>query len=77
MDIDENRFGSHMHNHRGRGCERHGRHHDLVSPPDSEGLQGHLQRGGSPSSLDRLLGTRVGVHAAELCYHDNTGQYWD
>ena len=35
---------------------------------------GHLQRGGSPSSLDRLLGTRFGVHAAELCYHDNTGQ---
>jgi 6-phosphofructokinase 1 len=35
---------------------------------------GHLQRGGSPSSLDRILGTRFGVHAAELCYHDNTGQ---
>ena len=35
---------------------------------------GHLQRGGSPSSFDRLLGTRFGVHAAELCYHDNVGQ---
>jgi 6-phosphofructokinase 1 len=35
---------------------------------------GHLQRGGSPSSLDRILGTRFGVRAAELCYHDNTGQ---
>ena len=35
---------------------------------------GHLQRGGSPSSFDRLLGTRFGVHAAELCFHDNTGQ---
>ncbi|UCH28285.1 MAG: ATP-dependent 6-phosphofructokinase [Myxococcales bacterium] len=35
---------------------------------------GHLQRGGSPSSFDRLLGTRFGVHAAELCYHDNTCQ---
>ena len=35
---------------------------------------GHLQRGGSPSSFDRMLGTRFGVHAAELCYHDNTGQ---
>jgi 6-phosphofructokinase 1 len=35
---------------------------------------GHLQRGGSPSSFDRILGTRFGVHAAELCYHDNTGQ---
>ena len=35
---------------------------------------GHLQRGGSPTSFDRLLGTRFGVHAAELCYHDNAGQ---
>ncbi len=35
---------------------------------------GHLRRGGSPSSFDRILGTRFGVHAAELCYHDNTGQ---
>lgn len=35
---------------------------------------GHLQRGGSPSSFDRILGTRFGVRAAELCYHDNTGQ---
>jgi len=34
---------------------------------------GHLQRGGSPSSFDRLLGTRFGVRAAELCYRDNTG----
>ena len=35
---------------------------------------GHLQRGGAPSSFDRILGTRFGVYAAELCYHDNTGQ---
>ena len=34
---------------------------------------GHLQRGGAPSSFDRILGTRFGVHAAHLCYHDNTG----
>lgn len=34
----------------------------------------HLQRGGSPSAFDRILGTRFGVHAAELCFHDNTGQ---
>jgi 6-phosphofructokinase 1 len=33
-----------------------------------------LQRDGSPSSFDRILGTRFGVYAAELCYHDNTGQ---
>jgi 6-phosphofructokinase 1 len=35
---------------------------------------GHLQRGGSPSSFDRILGTRFGVHAAYLCFNDNTGQ---
>lgn len=35
---------------------------------------GQLQRGGSPSSFDRLLGTRLGVHAAELCARENTSQ---
>jgi phosphofructokinase-like protein len=28
---------------------------------------GHLQRGGTPTAFDRLLATRLGVHAAELC----------
>lgn len=28
---------------------------------------GHLQRGGSPCAFDRLLGTRFGVRAAEMC----------
>ena len=28
---------------------------------------GHLQRGGSPSSFDRILGSRFGVHAAHMC----------
>ena len=27
---------------------------------------GHLQRGGAPTTLDRLLGTRFGVHAVQL-----------
>lgn len=27
---------------------------------------GHLQRGGAPTSLDRILGTRFGVHAVDL-----------
>jgi 6-phosphofructokinase 1 len=34
---------------------------------------GHLQRGGSPSALDRLLGTRFGVMAARLCERGRTG----
>lgn len=33
---------------------------------------GHLQRGGSPSSFDRILGSRFGVAAARLC---QTGQF--
>ncbi|MBX3250256.1 MAG: ATP-dependent 6-phosphofructokinase [Myxococcales bacterium] len=35
---------------------------------------GHVQRGGSPSSFDRLLGTRFGVKAAELCAEGRTGR---
>jgi 6-phosphofructokinase 1 len=27
---------------------------------------GHLQRGGTPTAFDRVLGTRFGVHAADL-----------
>ncbi len=29
-------------------------------------ILGHTQRGGSPTSYDRILGTRLGVHAAHL-----------
>ncbi|MFW6067411.1 MAG: 6-phosphofructokinase [Myxococcota bacterium] len=35
---------------------------------------GHLQRGGSPSSFDRILGTRFGVAAARLCERGRTGR---
>jgi len=35
---------------------------------------GHLQRGGSPSAFDRLLGTRFGVRAAQLCAEKRTGR---
>ncbi|MGZ3455339.1 MAG: 6-phosphofructokinase, partial [Polyangiales bacterium] len=35
---------------------------------------GHLQRGGSPSSFDRLLGMRMGVHAADLVHGDAFGR---
>jgi 6-phosphofructokinase 1 len=34
---------------------------------------GHLQRGGSPSAFDRLLGTRLGVQAAICCHSNTTG----
>ena len=34
---------------------------------------GHLQRGGSPSPFDRVLGTRFGYEAARLCLSEQTG----
>ncbi len=35
---------------------------------------GHVQRGGSPSAFDRVLGTRFGVKAAELIAQSRTGR---
>jgi len=35
---------------------------------------GHLQRGGSPTAHDRLLATRLGTHAAELCAQGRFGR---
>lgn len=34
---------------------------------------GHIQRGGSPSSFDRVLGTRFGVAAVELVAAERFG----
>lgn len=35
---------------------------------------GHLQRGGSPSAYDRVLGTRLGIHAARLAVKGEYGK---
>ncbi len=35
---------------------------------------GHLQRGGSPSAYDRVLGTRLGIHAARNAIAGNFGK---
>jgi ATP-dependent phosphofructokinase / diphosphate-dependent phosphofructokinase len=35
---------------------------------------GHIQRGGSPSAFDRVLGTRYGVRAAELVHEGRFGR---
>jgi 6-phosphofructokinase 1 len=35
---------------------------------------GHLQRGGSPTAFDRILGTRFGVAAVEAAIHGEVGQ---
>lgn len=35
---------------------------------------GHLQRGGSPSAYDRVLGTRLGIHAAWLAIKQEYGK---
>jgi 6-phosphofructokinase 1 len=36
-------------------------------------ILGHVQRGGSPSAFDRILGTRLGVAAIENIVQDNYG----
>ena len=36
-------------------------------------MLGHLQRGGSPSAFDRVLGTRFGVRAALCCVRGEAG----
>ncbi len=35
---------------------------------------GHIQRGGSPSAYDRVLATRLGLHAAELVLEGHFGR---
>ena len=35
---------------------------------------GHIQRGGSPTAFDRVLGTRFGVHAVQLIIEKKFGQ---
>ena len=35
---------------------------------------GHLQRGGSPSAYDRVLGTRLGIHAGRLALQGDFGK---
>lgn len=35
-------------------------------------ILGHIQRGGSPTAADRILGSRLGVHAVELLLQGNT-----
>jgi phosphofructokinase-like protein len=35
---------------------------------------GHLQRGGTPTAYDRVLGTRLGIHAARLALERNFGR---
>ncbi len=37
-------------------------------------ILGHIQRGGSPSAYDRVLGTRYGVFAADLVHNGDFGK---
>ena len=39
-----------------------------------EVVLGHLQRGGSPSAYDRVLGTRLGIHARRLALKKDFGK---
>jgi len=46
----------------------------LVSHDVRVTVLGHVQRGGTPSSYDRILGTRYGHHAAELVERGEFGK---
>lgn len=35
---------------------------------------GHIQRGGSPTAMDRVLGTRFGIHAVEMVHKNLFGR---
>ncbi len=37
-------------------------------------MLGHIQRGGSPSAFDRVLATRLGLHAADALVDGAWGQ---
>jgi len=46
----------------------------LTSFETRETVLGYIQRGGSPSPMDRILATRYGAHAAELIANEQFGQ---
>lgn len=51
--------------------------HDLEGKVDHEirfTVLGHIQRGGSPAAFDRVLGMRLGIHAAECCANKTFGR---
>lgn len=48
--------------------------HELTTIEARETRLGYVQRGGSPSAMDRILATRYGAYAAELIANENYGQ---
>lgn len=46
---------------------------DRLNFPCRPCLLGHVQRGGRPTAMDRILATRLGVHAVELVRQNKTG----
>jgi len=47
---------------------------ELTGLETRETILGYIQRGGSPSPMDRILATRYGAHAVELIAQKNFGQ---
>jgi len=45
---------------------------DRLNLPCRPCLLGHVQRGGRPTAMDRILATRLGVHAVELVRQNQT-----
>ena len=51
-----------------------GKIHQLTNIEARETRLGYVQRGGSPSAMDRILATRYGAYAAELIAKEEYGQ---
>ena len=47
--------------------------HQLTDLETKVTVLGHVQRGGAPSAVDRLLGSRMGAAAVELLRRDSSG----
>ena len=46
----------------------------ITSPETRATVLGHIQRGGAPSAFDRVLATRLGLHAADAVVDGAWGQ---
>ncbi len=67
LSVKAKKTAGREHPHLGGIAERVANEIQRLTGRESRSLVlGHLQRGGEPTTFDRLLGTRLGVHAIEM-----------
>ncbi|MEW6097541.1 MAG: ATP-dependent 6-phosphofructokinase [bacterium] len=73
--LDErDEFGHPIHRERGVGQIVANEIENRTKHPTRVAVIGHIQRGGTPTLFDRMLGTRVGVKAVELIANGEFGK---